>query len=306
MGTLSLALLAAAAGPTWAQLGVELTGIDVSSIAAQQPHQIETALGAQCPSGTKRQQPSLDLFEGTCSGKMPEHLVQAFLAIPSPLIHLSGRRKKEFLAKPSMFKAIPGKGQRADFMASIEQVGWIRSLEGPDPNSTAYLVNGPFDCPKEPEGTDAIGDVGCVNVGNELRVFVRKNGGPLVDVTEKQLSVKQRLSDAEMKRLLSYRYNHPDDVPDLSWVVLDVSRLGVMPVLRRLIPVASDDPVMRLEPRLFGHGDLHFGFEEWNGVRFVWKARVTSALWPCLKGVGGRPCDDRETDPREPFVTPLP
>jgi hypothetical protein len=91
----------------------------------------------------------------------------------------------------------------------------------------------------------------------------------------------------------------------MSWVNLDTSRLGVVPVLRRFRYVPTDDPLFRREPRLFDAMYLHFGFEEWNGVRFVWKARVDRAIWPCLHNTANA-CDDRQADPYEPFVTPLP
>ncbi len=290
----------------WQRHSVVVKGLDVSSVAAAQPLQIEKMLGADCSDVHLKNPDEGGLYFGMCKGAVPEHVVRLFMSIPAKQIHMSPQRRLEFLAKGNWFKAIPGRGQRADFFVRIDQLGWIRTLEGPDPKVTTYLVNGPFRCPKKPEGTDAIGDVGCVDVSEALRVFVVKNDTKPVDATQRLLSNRLQLSKAESKRLLSYRIEHPDDALDLTWVNLDTSRLGMVPVLRRYKGMVSDDPAAGSDPRAFNGGArLHFGFEEWNGKRFVRKTHVSRAAWPCEVDAG-RECDNHQADPKDRFVTPLP
>jgi hypothetical protein len=296
-----------AAEARWRPYSVSLEGVDVSSVAAGEPFQIEKSLGANCVATSVENMSEGGLNLGPCKGPLPEHLLRLFMSIPSEQIHLSPERRLEFLARGTSIKAIPGKGPTADFLVRVADVAWIRSLEGPDPAVTTYLVNGPFECPKEPEGTEPIGDVGCVDVGDSLRVFVVKNGSKPVDATQRLLSNKLQLPMAEIQRLLSYRVDHPEDAltpGELTRANWDISRLSLVPVLRRYQIIILDDPAARNEPRLY-RSRLHFGFEEWNGERFVWKALVPRASWPCLDAYG-RACDNRRVEVEDPFVIPLP
>nr|WP_242899983.1 hypothetical protein [Stenotrophomonas maltophilia] len=106
----------------------------------------ERALGARCPVDLAgRLATQGDLLTGACQGTMPAHLAALLVALPEQDIHPPRNWREREVQQKAWFKAVPGYGQRPDFIVRMGDV-WVRSLEGRDADSTFYLVSAPFTC----------------------------------------------------------------------------------------------------------------------------------------------------------------
>lgn len=277
---------------------VDSTPVDVSLPASEASKAdwlaVEKAMGADCGGGAITDPPLGDI---ACSGQLPEHLAWFLRNIPEGHPFLTAAEREDAAQTRQSFKAVSGLGQRPDFVAVIHHFSlfWIRSLEGPDPDTTVYLVYGPQCDATWSDPVDLLNNK-CFPDDAYLREFklyrVHK-GGPPEDVTRELTPPAPSLTPAERQRYGVYL--HPEGNAKATDVKLDVSRLAYVPVLRWVLrPVQEGDyqppPMPSSDPRAFDDHDwgstnvAHFGFLVWTGERFVLREMVPPALWPCRTG----------------------
>ncbi len=261
-------------------------------------HAIERQLGARCPNDlAARLATQGDLLIGACQGSMPAHLAAVLLAIPEAQIHLSRSTRERQLSQRAWFKAVPGAGERPDFMAVQGDV-WIRSFEGTDPDSTVYLISAPFDCADgRALDVDAVqpmpvsaGD--CRQAYLQERVYrVSGNGAP-VDITTEAMPSRPVFSEADRKRYAAQG----------AQLVLDRSKLQYGPAMRWVVRLAT--PGEAADARSYGEWKrAHQGFVVWNGERFVLRDTVPRNLWPCDPvAPGDAVCAGYADAGRDPFI----
>ncbi|HZF96740.1 MAG TPA: hypothetical protein VEY92_00580 [Pseudoxanthomonas sp.] len=269
------------------------------------PYAIEKAMGAQCP-------PPDDIPDGWgplvggCRGPAPAHLMQLIRQI-DPGVQWTERERGYRLADVQTYRAIPGFGERPDFMITWGS-DWIRSFEGPDPDRTVYLVQAPFriydDAPlgslwPEPKPAKDCGGSGARN-----RVFEVVGDAPPRDVTEDIMPPRPYMTPAEQLRYSPYMVRG-DKACD-SDIGLDMSKLQYAPVMRwTIMDFDPEKPFPKSDPRMQGDMyEAHFGFLVWNGTRFEMHERVPRSLWPCdppLKK-GGPECTDYVDVKNDPFI----
>ncbi|WP_414613567.1 hypothetical protein [Stenotrophomonas pavanii] len=260
----------------------------------------ERALGARCPVDLAGRLASQgDLLIGACQGTMPAHLAALLVALPEQDIHLPRAWREREVRQKAWFKAVPGYGQRPDFMARMGDI-WVRSLEGRDADSTFYLVSAPFTCSDqvanrgeygaEPVRVPA-GD--CREAYVAQRVYqVRGDAAPR-DVTADALPAMPPVTDADRARQLSRegRLN------------LDHSKLQYGPALRWF--VQYPETAQKGGPRAYSDWNReHIAFVVWTGDRFELREKVARAQWPCDPvAPGDRACGGFPDSGPDPFVT---
>lgn len=260
----------------------------------------ERALGARCPVDLAgRLATQGDLLIGACQGTMPAHLAALLVALPEQDIHLPRAWREREVRQKAWFKAVPGYGQRPDFIARMGDI-WVRSLEGRDADSTFYLVSAPFTCSDqvanrgeygaEPVRVPA-GDCREAYVGQ--RVYqVRGDAAPR-DVTADAMPAMPPVTDADRARQLSRegRLN------------LDHSKLQYGPALRWF--VQYPETAQKGGPRTYSDWNReHIAFVVWTGDRFELREKVARAQWPCDPvAPGDRACGGFPDSGPDPFVT---
>ncbi|MGY1531267.1 hypothetical protein [Luteimonas sp. A649] len=251
---------------------------------------VEKAMGAECGSGAITDPP---LGDTACAGQLPEHLAWFLRNIPEGHPFLTDVERDEAARARQNFKAVRGLGQRPDFVATIHHFSpfWLRSFEGPDPDTTVYLVYGPR-CDGLWRNPDDPFEDKCHPDHTYLREFriyrVRKGGAP-EDVTRELAPLAPNLAPAEHRRYGRY-LDREDDALDAD-VQMDVTRLVYVPVLRWVLRAVQEGdydppPMPASDPRAFEDQDwrdhsAHFGFLVWTGERFELRETVPPALWPC-------------------------
>ena len=134
---------------------LDLSGLPEASIAAPvpwQPYVTELALGAtRCPGAPSIYEGQLEhgTLHRPCFGLIPRPLAEVVRDIPVADIHLPAAVRVKYLRQPQHYLALPGFGERPDYMAHVGARGtWfvVRSFEGKDPADTVYFVEGPFSC----------------------------------------------------------------------------------------------------------------------------------------------------------------
>lgn len=259
---------------------------------------IERQLGARCPNDlAARLATQGDLLTGACQGTMPAHLAAVLVAIPDAQIHLPRDWRQREVAQRAWFKAVPGAGQRPDFLA-VQGGLWIRSFEGADANTTVYLVSAPFECvdgrvldadAAEPVRVPA-GD--CRQAFVQERVYrVSGNAAP-VDITAEVMPARPLLGEADKKRYAAKGGE----------VTLDRSKLQYGPAMRWY--VRFDEAGTPADARSFGEWSrAHLGFVVWNGQRFEQVDSVPRSQWPCDPvAPGDAVCGGFADAGRDPFV----
>lgn len=260
----------------------------------------ERALGARCPVDLAgRLATQGDLLIGACQGTMPAHLAALLVALPEQDIHLPRAWREREVRQKVWFKAVPGYGQRPDFIARMGDI-WVRSLEGRDADSTFYLVSAPFTCSDqvanrgeygaEPVRVPA-GD--CREAYVAQRVYqVRGDAAPR-DVTADALPAMPPVTDADRARQLSRegRLN------------LDHSKLQYGPALRWF--VQYPETAQKGGPRAYSDWNReHIAFVVWTGDRFEMREKVARAQWPCDPvAPGDRACGGFPDSGPDLFVT---
>ncbi len=216
----------------------------------------------------------------SCLESLPANFSKFLQDIPIDDIVLGPgfRANKDFLGK-----AIPGLGKSPDFLIPFGRSEWIRSFEGPDPNTTVYLVSFIVSGKKITDYYQAHPELkiqsGPRFISTGLRAFRVKHGGPPEEVTESILPPTPKMTAAQLRHVDLYGTKNEDGSP---YLYLDFTKLQYMPVMRwhtefdpdHLLP--ESDPAMR-----GGVGPPHFGFIVWTGKRFELKQRIPVSQWPC-------------------------
>jgi hypothetical protein len=259
---------------------------------------IERQLGARCPNDlAARMANQGDLLTGACQGTMPAHLAAVLVAIPDAQIHLPRAWRQREVAQRAWFKAVPGAGQRPDFLA-VQGGLWIRSFEGADANTTVYLVSAPFECVDGRVLDADAGEPVRVPAGDCRQAFVqervyRVNGtGAPVDITAQVMPARPMLGEADKKRYAAKGGE----------VTLDRSKLQYGPAMRWY--VRFDEAGTPADARSFGEWSrAHLGFVVWNGQRFEQVDSVPRSQWPCDPvAPGDAVCGGFADAGRDPFV----
>lgn len=288
---LSACALSACAAPTTARPGKatpQEASVDLSTRRAATWFAIETSLGADCSQALA----SPYGHRGFCTGPAPEHIRSFFRVIVSNLPSNERDAATDAFAKPVYYKAIPGAGERADFIVewpiSEGRTATIRSLESAEPGTTTYITN--LGC------EDAPSDSNVCDAGTRMRAYRLVAGSEPEDATRAVFPAKPALSADER--------THYDRL-GVGEIGLDISRLHLTSTMRWTAEADPDAKIPGVDPRAFAEGwEAHFGFLVWNGTRYELREKVPSALWPCppYRTQAGevedcRPADKRRQDP---------
>lgn len=293
---------------------LDLSGLPEASIAAPvpwQPYVTELALGAtRCPGAPSIYEGQLNhgTLHRPCFGLIPRPLAEVVRDIPVADIHLPAAVRVKYLRQPQHYLAMPGFGERPDYMAHVGARGtWfvVRSFEGKDPADTVYFVEGPFICMDEAArnrlefdgGYDELEAGDCPLTFRDHRLYRRRADGRLQDVT-RALLPRPVIPRGE-------RHKYSAGSPRL-----DSSQLSYAPTFRWRASPPGEEPFPESEPRRYDGVvtfDAHFGFAVWNGKAFDQRDRVSDALWPRWYCSLSRPdfkCDGELTRGRrsDPFL----
>ncbi len=247
-------------------------------IAPLPPEQAtERALGARCPVDLAgRLAAQGELLIGACQGTMPAHLAALLVALPQQDIHLPRSWREREVQQKVWFKAVPGYGQRPDFIARMGDI-WVRSLEGRDADSTFYLVSAPFTCSDRVANRDEYGAEpvrvpagDCREAYVAQRVYqVRGDAAPR-DVTADAMPAMPQVTEADRARQLSRDGR----------ISLDHSKLQYGPAMRWF--VQYPEAAQKGGPRAYSDWSReHLAFVVWTGDRFELREKVARAQWPC-------------------------
>ncbi|WP_414577169.1 hypothetical protein [Stenotrophomonas sp. FR024] len=260
----------------------------------------ERALGARCPVDLAgRLAAQGELLIGACQGTMPAHLAALLVALPQQDIHLPRSWREREVQQKVWFKAVPGYGQRPDFIARMGDI-WVRSLEGRDADSTFYLVSAPFTCSdrvanRDEYGAEPVrvpaGDCREAYVGQ--RVYqVRGDAAPR-DVTADAMPAMPQVTEADRARQLSRDGR----------ISLDHSKLQYGPAMRWF--VQYPEAAQKGGPRAYSDWNReHLAFVVWTGDRFELREKVARAQWPCDPvAPGDRACGGFPDSGPDLFVT---
>ncbi len=269
----------------------------VVPVLANENNAIERQLGARCPNDLAARLATQDnLLIGACQGTMPAHLANVLKAIPEQQLLLPRAARERQVSQKAWFKAVPGYGQRPDFLA-VQNGMWVRSFEGADPATTVYLVSGPFTCVdgRHPENiggeTMRLSTGSCREALVQQRVYQVTAGAIPQDITEQVMPAQPLVSDADRKR-----YG-----VEAASVQLDAGKLQFGPALRWYADVSAEG---KAEPRTYGEwGRLHLGFLVWNGERFETRDTLPRSLWTCDPvAPGDMACSGYADAGRDPYI----
>ncbi|HIE1461356.1 TPA: hypothetical protein ACXJST_003336 [Stenotrophomonas maltophilia] len=270
-------------------------------IAPLPPEQAtERALGARCPVDLAgRLAAQGELLIGACQGTMPAHLAALLVALPQQDIHLPRSWREREVQQKVWFKAVPGYGQRPDFIARMGDI-WVRSLEGRDADSTFYLVSAPFTCSDRVANRDEYGAEpvrvpagDCREAYVAQRVYqVRGDAAPR-DVTADAMPAMPQVTEADRARQLSRDGR----------ISLDHSKLQYGPAMRWF--VQYPEAAQKGGPRAYSDWNReHLAFVVWTGDRFELREKVARAQWPCDPvAPGDRACGGFPDSGPDLFVT---
>ncbi len=270
-------------------------------IAPLPPEQAtERALGARCPVDLAgRLAAQGELLIGACQGTMPAHLAALLVALPQQDIHLPRSWREREVQQKVWFKAVPGYGQRPDFIARMGDI-WVRSLEGRDADSTFYLVSAPFTCSDRVANRDEYGAEpvrvpagDCREAYVAQRVYqVRGDAAPR-DVTADVMPAMPQVTEADRARQLSRDGR----------ISLDHSKLQYGPAMRWF--VQYPEAAQKGGPRAYSDWNReHLAFVVWTGDRFELREKVARAQWPCDPvAPGDRACGGFPDSGPDLFVT---
>ena len=270
-------------------------------IAPLPPEQAtERALGARCPVDLAgRLAAQGELLIGACQGTMPAHLAALLVALPQQDIHLPRSWREREVQQKVWFKAVPGYGQRPDFIARMGDI-WVRSLEGRDADSTFYLVSAPFTCSDRVANRDEYGAEpvrvpagDCREAYVAQRVYqVRGDAAPR-DVTADAMPAMPQVTEADRARQLSRDGR----------ISLDHSKLQYGPAMRWF--VQYPETAQKVGPRAYSDWNReHLAFVVWTGDRFELREKVARAQWPCDPvAPGDRACGGFPDSGPDLFVT---
>lgn len=236
----------------------------------------ERQLGARCPLDLAgRLAPQADLMIGACQGTLPPHLAALLVALPEQDIHLPRSWREREVRQRVWFKAVPGFGERPDFIARLGDV-WLRSFEGADPAVTTYLVSAPFDCADNALPSDGNAEPVRLAAGDCGRAYVRQRvyqmgvDGVARDITAQAMPAAPSISEADRARQRARG----------GTVTLDHSKLQYGPALRWFVQYPESE--QKPGPRAFSDWNReHLAFVVWNGQGFELRDTVSRREWPC-------------------------
>ena len=260
----------------------------------------ERALGARCPVDLAgRLATQGDLLTGACQGTMPAHLAALLVALPEQDIHLPRNWREREVQQKAWFKAVPGYGQRPDFIVRMGDV-WVRSLEGRDADSTFYLVSAPFTCSDQVANRDEYGAEpvrvpagSCREAYVGQRVYQVRGDAPPRDVTAEAMPVMPQVTEADRARQLARGGR----------ITLDHSKLQFGPAMRWFVQYPETVP--KGGARAFSDWNReHLAFVVWTGDRFELRDKVPRSQWPCDPvAPGDRACGGFPDSGPDLFVT---
>lgn len=259
----------------------------------------ERQLGARCPVDLAgRLAPQGDLMIGACQGTLPPHLAALLVALPEQDIHLPRSWREREVRQRTWFKAVPGFGERPDFIARLGDI-WVRSFEGADPAVTTYLVSAPFECADRALPNDSAGEPVRVAAGDCGQAYVRQRvyqmgaDGVAQDITAKAMPAAPSISDADRARQRSHEGK----------VSLDHSKLQYGPAMRWF--VQYPESAQKTGPRAFSDWNReHLAFVVWNGEGFELRETVSRRQWPCDPvAPGDRACGGFPDSGADAYVT---
>lgn len=244
---------------------------------------VERGMGAECNEGPfAGSMRTSYLTQPACRGPMPRHLAEVLLQLPANGLFLSMQQRLDAVSKPVVYRAVAGVGRRPDFLA--ENHPWaIRSFEGLTEADTVFWLEGPTRCSDDNRGETRYEPVPeCERPYRQVALFRRTVEGTLVDVTE-SVGFDQPVLEAADAKLVN---DHTGSGPSP-----DVWNLQRVPVLRWTSELDPDNPAPIGHPRSFQFGHrLHFGFDVWDGTRFVRREKVSRDQWPCTPGEDAAVC----------------
>ncbi|PZS49050.1 hypothetical protein [Stenotrophomonas maltophilia] len=260
----------------------------------------ERALGARCPVDLAgRLATQGDLLTGACQGTMPAHLAALLVALPEQDIHLPRNWREREVQQKAWFKAVPGYGQRPDFIVRMGDV-WVRSLEGRDADSTFYLVSAPFTCSDQVANRDEFSAEpvrvpagSCREAYVGQRVYQVRGDAPPRDVTAEAMPAMPQVTEADRARQLARGGR----------ITLDHSKLQFGPAMRWFVQYPATVP--KGGARAFSDWNReHLAFVVWTGDRFELRDKVPRSQWPCDPvAPGDRACGGFPDSGPDLFVT---
>ena len=248
--------------------------------------EVERALDAQCEVGKSHAalRPDAAWFSAECKGRMPRHLADVLMALPSSLLFASRKTRAGWIDDEVELQAIAGKGLRPDFYVSHNKFA-IRSFEGPAEVDTVYWIDGPIRC--NTSGSRSTHYPAVAECQDPLRytLLVKRGAdGGLVEATTDVGFTTPDVSAADLNLIKLHTGGGAGPIGD---------RLHLSPVIRWTADVDPDDPIPRSHPRSIRYGtELHYGFDVWDGRRFVRHQTVAEALWPCTHPFDLAECSD--------------
>lgn len=240
-----------------------------------------------------------DLLTGACQGTMPAHLAALLVALPEQDIHPPRNWREREVQQKAWFKAVPGYGQRPDFIVRMGDV-WVRSLEGRDADSTFYLVSAPFTCSDQVANRDdysaepvRVPAGSCREAYVGQRVYQVRGDAPPRDVTAEAMPAMPQVTEADRARQLARGGR----------LTLDHSKLQFGPAMRWFVQYPETVP--KGGARAFSDWNReHLAFVVWTGDRFELRDKVPRSQWPCDPvAPGDRACGGFPDSGPDLFVT---
>lgn len=257
-------------------------------------------LGLRCPVDLAgRLATQGDLLTGACQGTMPAHLAALLVALPEQDIHLPRNWREREVQQKAWFKAVPGYGQRPDFIVRMGDV-WVRSLEGRDADSTFYLVSAPFTCSDQVANRDdysaepvRVPAGSCREAYVGQRVYQVRGDAPPRDVTAEAMPAMPQVTEADRARQLARGGR----------ITLDHSKLQFGPAMRWFVQYPETVP--KGGARAFSDWNReHLAFVVWTGDHFELRDKVPRSQWPCDPvAPGDRACGGFPDSGPDLFVT---
>lgn len=235
---------------------------------------------------------------GACQGMLPPHLAALLVALPEQDIHLPRSWREREVRQKAWFKAVPGFGQRPDFIARLGDI-WLRSFEGADAATTTYLVSAPFECADGALARDgapepvrvAAGD--CAHAYVSQRVYQLGVDGLPRDITAQAMPAMPAIAEADRARHRSREGK----------LTLDHSKLQYGPAMRWFVQYPESP--QKTGPHAFSDWNReHVAFVVWNGRGFELRDTVARRQWPCDPvAPGDRPCGGFPDSGPDAYVT---
>ncbi|MGY1459788.1 hypothetical protein ACW5F0_14275 [Luteimonas sp. A534] len=163
------------------------------------PYAVEKRMGAEwCPEDPDDERGRKSgILNRPCFGLLPRHLAEVLVAIPEGDIFLPVVTRARHALLPQKYLALPGYGERPDFMAVVDILEGItlRSFEGVRPADTVYLVEGPFRCiDNDPvavaEGEYLLQTTACQAAQADIRLYKWSTGAGSMARVQTEMTIR--------------------------------------------------------------------------------------------------------------------